>query len=68
MCQVSGCKFFVTATRKIGSKICKGDQVLIDTDATPAKGCYVLCGDGRLERWKGQAVFHGVAVGVQRAL
>jgi len=68
MCKVSGCKFVVTATRKIGSKIRKGDQVLIDADATPTKGCYVVCGEGRLERWKGQAAFHGVAVGVQRPL
>jgi|RhiMetdeSRZDD1v2_1073273.scaffolds.fasta_scaffold2584517_2 hypothetical protein len=68
MCQVSGCKFLVTATRRIGLKIRKGDQVLIDADATPTKGCYVVGGDGRLERWKGQAVFHGVAVAVQRAL
>ena len=68
MCQVSGCTFVVTATRKIGSKIRKGDWVLIDTDATPAKGCYVVSGAGQLERWKGQAVFHGVAVAVQRPL
>lgn len=68
MCQVSPCRFVVTATRKIGLKIRKGDEVLIDTDATPSKGCYVVCGDGRLERWKGQAVFHGVVLAVQRSL
>jgi hypothetical protein len=68
MCTISPCKFVVTATRRLGMKIRKGDQVVIDTDAAPTKGCYVVCGDGRLERWKGQAVFHGVAVAVQRSL
>jgi hypothetical protein len=68
MCQISACRFVVTATRRIGIKIRKGDQVVIDTDVAPTKGCYVVCGDGRLERWRGQPQFHGVAVAVQRPL
>jgi hypothetical protein len=68
MCKIATSTFTLTATRRIGLKIRKGDRVLIDTDAAPTKGCYVACGDGRLERWRGQSQFHGVAVAVQRAL
>ena len=68
MCKISACTFVVTATRRIGTKIRKGDRLLIDTDAAPTKGSYVVCGDGRVERWRGQSQVHGVAVAVQRAL
>jgi hypothetical protein len=68
MCLCSKNRFIVTATKRVGSKIKKGDQVLVDEDAKPAKGCYVVTGPGRFERWAGQAVIYGVAVRIARPL
>lgn len=59
-------QFFVTAAKDIGPRIRKGDRVLIDVDAKPAKGRYVVTGPGRLVRWRGQRLVHGVAVQVNR--
>jgi len=68
MCLCAKSRFFVTATHTLGRKIRKGDQVLVDEDAKPAKGCYVVTGPGRFERWAGQAVIYGVAVRIARPL
>lgn len=61
-------QFFVTATKDTGPRILKGDHVLIDVDAKPAKGHYVITGPGRLTRWRGQKLVHGVAVQINRTI
>jgi len=63
-----GRQLFITATKNIGPHIRKGDRVLIDVDAKPAKGRYVITGPGRLVRWRGQKLVHGVAVQINRAV
>jgi hypothetical protein len=57
--------FYVTASRDIGPKIKKGDEVCIDPDATPQPGKYVLV-DGKLQLWRGQPKRAGVATKLQR--
>jgi hypothetical protein len=68
MCLCAKSRFLVIASQTVGRKIRKGDQVLVDEDAKPAKGCYVVTGPGRFERWAGQTVIYGVAVRVARPL
>lgn len=57
-----------TAQQRAGTRIRKGDRLLVDGDAKPVKGCFVITGTGRLERWRGQAVIYGVCVRVERPL
>lgn len=64
-------RFFVTATSNIGDTILKGDHLLIDPDARPEIGKWVLIGDrasGHLERWNEQPAIGGVAVQVSRPI
>ena len=68
MCLCARSRFLVIASQTLGRKIRKGDQVLVDEDAKPRKGCYVVTGPGRFERWAGQQVIYGVAVRVERSL
>jgi hypothetical protein len=68
MCLCSKTRFTVTASRSVGRKIRKGEKLLVDGDAQPRKGCYVVTAAGRLEPWKGQAFIYGVAICVERSL
>jgi hypothetical protein len=68
MCLCSRNRFVFTAPKRTGTRIRKGDRLLVDGDAKPVKGCYVVTGAGRLERWRGQPVIYGVCVRVERPL
>jgi hypothetical protein len=68
MCLCTKTRFVVTASRSVGRKIRKGEKILVDGDAHPRKGCYVVTAAGRLEPWKGQVFIYGVAVCVERSL
>ena len=68
MCLCSRTRFVVTASRSVSRKIRKGQKILVDGDASPTKGCYVVTAAGRLEAWKGQVFIYGVAVCAERSL
>jgi hypothetical protein len=68
MCLCARNRFIVTASRSVGRKIRKGEKLLVDGDARPRKGCYVVTASGRLEPWKGQAFIYGVAVCIERSI
>ena len=68
MCLCAKTRFVVTASNSLGRRIRKGEKILVDGDAPPRKGCYVLTGAGRFEPWKGQAFIYGVALCVERSL
>jgi hypothetical protein len=68
MCLCSRTRFTVIASRSVGRKIRKGEKLLVDGDARPRKGCYVVTASGRLEPWKGQAFIYGVAVCIERSI
>ena len=68
MCLCSKTRFIMTASRSVGRRIRKGERILVDGDARPRKGCYVVTSTGRLEPWKGQALIYGVAICVERSL
>ena len=68
MCLCSRTQFIVTASRSVGRRIRKGEKILVDGDARPRKGCYVMTGTGRLEPWKGQAFIYGVVVCIERSI
>ena len=68
MCLCSKTRFLVTASQSVGRRIRKGEKILVDGDAVPRKGCYVLTAAGRFEPWNGQALIYGVARGVERPL
>ena len=68
MCLCAKTRFVVTAGQSVGRRIRKGEKVVVDGDAAPRKGCYVLTGAGRFEAWKGQALIYGVAICVERSI
>ena len=68
MCLCARNQFVFVAGTRAGAKIRKGDRLLVDSDAKPAQGCYVVTSSGRLERWRGQPLIYGVCVRVERPL